>query len=140
KNIWVYTGCFMLMFSCIQTGCNFINPAEEIPTYVRVDSFQFIANPNMGTASQKITAVDVVLDNKTIGTFDLPAMVPILTNKKGRIAFTPYVTYSGLRDVQVPYPFFKTYTDTLEPNPGNTVSFQPQTAYTDGLNVLIEDF
>ena len=112
-------------------GCNIINPVEKTPTYIHIDSFQFVADPTMGTASQKITNVRVNFDNQTIGIFDLPANVPILMDKPGMLSLTPGVTYSGLNDIQVSYPFFRTDTMTLNPTQGQSITVAPKTMYYD---------
>jgi hypothetical protein len=82
------------------------------------------------------------MDNKTIGVFDLPALIPILMDKQGVLALTPGISYSGLKDVQIPYDFYKTYTTNLDPDPGKTVTILPTTGYYSdtSYNLLIEDF
>jgi len=132
----------VLMLSFIFLGCNIINPAEKTPTYVHIDSFQFKGNYKLGTSSHKITNVTVILDNNIVGIFDLPATVPVLADKKGVLAFTPGITYSGLDDIQIAYPFYYTDTMTLMPEPGKTITAHPTTGYYSDtiLTAYQEDF
>jgi hypothetical protein len=132
-----------LFFSLVLLGsCDIVNPAEPIPTYIHIDSFQFIQTPNTGTASQKITSVWVYLDGKDVGAFDLPATIPIIAEKAGQIRVSPGVTYSGLNDILTPYVFFLSDTMTLNPAPGQTVTWTPKSRYMSDtlLNIFNVDF
>ncbi len=137
-----YSLLSFILFSALCSSCNVINPTEQIPTYIRIDSFRFAGDSSLGTAAQKITSVRVNYENQTVGTFDLPALVPVLMDKRGVIALTPGVMYDGLQDVQISYPFFRTVTDTLEPAPGQTITMMPTTRYygTDVFTPIIVDF
>lgn len=123
-------------------SCNIINPVEDIPTYIHIDSFNFESTPNTGTSSHKITSMWVYFDGKTIGTFELPATIPILTNKPGQILIRPGITFNGLKDIQTPYFLYQTDTLTIQNNPGKTIHFQPTTKYYPDsiLNVMNVDF
>lgn len=138
----LYTLLSFILFFALISSCNFINPAEKTPTYIRIDSFQFAGDPALGTSSQKITNVRINYENQTIGTFDLPAVIPVLMDKRGVIAMTPGVAYDGLQDIQVSYPFFRTVTDTLDPAPGQTITMTPKTSYYDTtvFSPIIVDF
>ncbi|MBS1590278.1 MAG: hypothetical protein JST52_11760 [Bacteroidetes bacterium] len=123
-------------------GCNAINPSERVPTYVHIDSFRFIPTIGSGTASHKIVSVTAYIDNQPIGTFDLPANIPVLIEKPGTLMLVPCVMYSGLNDVLVPYNFYKADTSTLSPSPAKVVVKNPTTQYWGDsvLTFTIEDF
>lgn len=133
---------FITFSSFLFWSCNIINPVEKKPTYIYIDSFQFEGNPNMGTSSHDITNVKVTFDNQTLGVFDLPANIPLIADKTGVLILTPGVSYSGLKDVQVPYDFYTIYTEDFTPSPGNTIAVHPTTGYYSdtSYNLLIEDF
>lgn len=138
------TACLIIIISlwAATNGCDIINPAEQVPTYVHIDSFSFSATPNSGSTSHKISSVWVYFDNQIVGAFDLPANIPVLGSGKGKLLVMPGITYSGLNDVQYPYPYYTTDTMTLQTGTGLTVNFTPKTHYiTDSLlNLTIEDF
>lgn len=123
-------------------GCEMINPDEQIPTYIRIDSFQFQPTPNTGTSSHHITSVWVYHNNQTVGVFDLPAVVPVYAAEQGEIMVMPGIAYSGLNGVQVPYPYYLFDTMAFLPAPGRDIVFTPVTRYmTDSLlEILHEDF
>lgn len=134
---------FALIGFLISTqSCNFINPAEQVPTYVHIDSFSFSATPDVGSTSHKITSAWVYFDNQAVGAFDLPATIPVLGDSRGKLVVLPGVTYSGLNAVQYTYPYYTGDTMTLQPGTGLTVNFIPKAQYISAsyLNTIIEDF
>lgn len=124
------------------TSCEIVNPEEKTPVYIHVDSFQFQPTPNTGTSSHKISSVWAYLDNQPLGVFDLPADIPVLTDKPGKLIVLPGVNYSGMNDVHVAYPFYEGDTLDFEPVPGSIIPFQPVTQYYPAslLKILHEDF
>jgi len=124
------------------SGCEMINPTEKIPSYIHIDSFSFAHTPNTGTQSHNIPSIWVYLDNAPIGLFDLPATIPILSDKGGSLTFRPGIFYSGLSDVVVPYPFYQRDTADFDPNPGQVVNINPVTRYYPDsiLSMTTEDF
>lgn len=114
-------------------GCNVINPAEPVPTYVKIDSVILdITDPSQqGSASHNITSVWIYYNNSPVGIFDLPCHVPVITEgETGKLSVIPGITLNGLVDLQPQYSFFTFDTLTLVSNPGNTVNFTPVTSYT----------
>lgn len=125
------------------SSCEVINPEEKAPTYVHIDSFQFVPAPGAtGTSSHKITSAWIYLDNILVGSFNLPATVPVLAGKTGLLLVVPGITYNGLSDVQTPYPFYRGDTLTFSPSPGKVVNFTPRARYLDesSLDIVNEDF
>lgn len=113
-------------------GCNVVNPVEDVPTYIKIDSFNFIINDpaKEGSPAHGITSVWIYYNNNPIGTFDLPCNVPVITEgDKGMISVVPGITLNGLVDLQPQYPFFKFDTTTLYTNPGKVQQFTPRGEY-----------
>lgn len=127
----------------LSTGCNLINPAEKVPTYVHVDSFSFNVNDpsKEGTARQNINCAWVYFNNQAIGVFDLPVTIPIMTDGPGQVQLIPGVIVSGLKDYNTQYAFFKSATTDIQASPGNIIQYKPQTSYvTDAIFQWKEDF
>ncbi len=119
-------------------GCDLINPAEEQPAYVRIDSFSFLppvdGGPTVGLTKQ-IESVFVSYDGQTIGTFDLPALIPILPGSGGLLTVRAGVDNIGMNAIQLNYPYYRS--DTLRirgEDAGRTISFAAKTRYFDSLN------
>lgn len=125
------------------TGCNIINPAEELPTYLQIDSFQFqnTRTDNTGGTTHKIRSVFVVYNGKNVGGFDLPARVPVLASGTGELLVFPAVDNSGLFSYQLQYSHYTPFRTTLTATPGKTNSITPKTSYTElSKFYYVEDF
>lgn len=113
-------------------GCNVINPVESVPTYIKIDSFDFVINDPLkeGSASNGITSVWVYYNNNPVGNFDLPCNVPVITEgDKGSISVAPGISLNGFVDLQPQYPFYNFDTTTLITNPGKVQQFTPKGTY-----------
>ncbi|RYE25531.1 MAG: hypothetical protein EOP51_03770 [Sphingobacteriales bacterium] len=114
------------------TSCNVINPAEDVPTYVYLDSINFKINEPLkeGSASQKITSAWVYFNNDLVGAFELPCRVPVLGINGGTVRVAPGVTYAGLSQ-ENQYAFFEGDTFTIAPTEvGKVVHHVPTVTYT----------
>lgn len=120
------------------SGCNLINPEEEVPTYVRVDSFQYNALPVFpATSSHKINSVYVYDENSLMGVWELPALIPVLSKDAGKkLLMLPGVDYNGIRSQQAAYPFFSADTMTVAPQPGHIITRIAQTQYVTNAKML----
>ena len=127
----------------VLAGCNVINPVEKQPTYLRIDSFKFNLSTqrNEGTASQKITSAFVYFDNEQVGVYDLPATIPVIADAAGEVLVIPGVTYRGLSQFEIQYPFFTSYKTTIAPGKGEVITLAPESAYVPSAKFQwIEDF
>ena len=109
-----------------------INPVEDTPTYVYLDSIAFQINDPLkeGSASQKISSAWVYLDNDLVGAFELPANVPVLAKNGGQIRVSPGVTYSGLSQQNL-YAFFQSDTFSIAASDaGKMVHKVPTVSYS----------
>lgn len=125
-------------------GCNVINPVEQIPTYIKIDSFNFIINDRAkeGSAAHGITSVWIYYNNNPVGAFDVPCKVPIITEgNSGVVSLRPGITLNGLVDLQPQYTFYKFDTMTLVSNSGKVQEYTPKAEYIAAARFpYIEDF
>ncbi len=132
-----------LLAAFVHTGCNIINPADPIPTFVQVDSFDFINPDPLNTvgSTRQIRSVFVSYEGKNVGTFDLPARIPVLAGQGGSLQLFPGVDNTGQFVTQLQYPYYKIASVDLGASAGNTVKATPQTGYVDAARfVYKEDF
>jgi hypothetical protein len=137
------TTFILFLFSCIfMAGCDIVNPSEDIPTYVHVDSFKFInPNPNAtGTGRQTITSVFAYVDGEALGVFELPADIPVNIRNTQQLQLSPGVNNQGLLDYQLSYPFFSFYNINVTAAPGTVIDMIPETQYIPDLKYWISDF
>jgi len=121
-------------FGLLGAGCNIINPVEQTPTYVHIDSFQFVNNPLVRslTNSHAISSVWVYYNNNPLGEFDLPVTFPVITNgsSTGEIQLYPGVSINGLNDYPNIYPFYQPDTSLILKNePGKIITYAPHTTF-----------
>lgn len=114
------------------SACNIINPKEPVPTYIQLSEFTF-TNPDSsftGSSSHLIPSARVSVDDKIVGTFDLPCTVPILLSKTSVVAIAPFVNNQGLKSYVFNYPMYERDTTTLYLSPGNVQNYTPKTRYS----------
>jgi len=114
-------------------SCELINPDENEPVYMSVDSFAFDVTPTlpeMGpSTSTKIKDVWVFVDNEIQGIYELPAYFPILNSGSKSVALLPGILLNGISTTRSPYPFYQPYFDTLEFIPGTEIHVDPTYNY-----------
>lgn len=136
--------CVSLLLTALWgAGCNIINPAEEVPTYLQIDSFEFqnTRTDNTGGTTHQIRAAYVLYDGKNIGGFDLPAKIPVLASGTKELLIFPTVDNSGLFSYQLQYAHYTPFKTTLTAAPGKTLTITPKTGYTASTNFYyVEDF
>ena len=137
---FIYFCCLFLQ------GCNVINPKEQVPTYIHIDTFKFDVNPLKTdiTTSHQITQVWAYYNNNPIGQFDLPATFPIMTGGDtgtGQLELAPAIIVDGLNNLLGVYPFYQYDTFTFAIQPGKIINHLPHTSYFSNIKVVkISDF
>jgi len=137
-----YSSIYLALFLCVGLmNCNIINPHEPTPTYIHIDSFSFIPNPNDGSPSHNINTVWAYYNNSPVGVFDLPATFPVIASGTGTLELAPGIAINGMNDFETPYPFYTFDTFMFTAQPGKVINHKPVTTYTAGCNVvIISDF
>lgn len=127
-----YNVLLCVAVSFLLSGCSAIDPKEDIPTYVQIDSVDFVINNSLkeGSASHNIKTAWVYYNNNSIGVFDLPCRVPVITDgEEGVFSFAPGITLNGLQDLQPRYEFYQFDTLLLKTSPGKVINFTPMIGY-----------
>ncbi len=129
---------FFVAFALTVQSCNIINPAEPQPAYLEVNHVAVSSNyPNQGSNSNKVKDVWVYVNNQYLGTFELPAKIPVLESGSKQVILLPGIYENGIAATRSAYPLYKGYTTTLNFMPGQTtivdtfpVSYFPALSYT----------
>jgi hypothetical protein len=135
-----YIFFILLPFSLFWAGCSIIKPAPEaIPTYVHIDSFNFLSYPNeyslAGSLSHNIGSAFVFFNGQAVGNFDLPATFPVIATGTGILEVEPGISVNGIEDEQSVYPFYTIDTLTLVPDPGKIITHESSTEYITALTM-----
>lgn len=133
----------LLFFPALIASCELINPEEPIPSYIYIEPFTMVENPDIqaGSLDHRISHVYAYMDNEFLGIFSLPALIPVLKEGDQELLIDPAVRDNGISsNVQI-YPFYERYTTQLTIEPGKIDTIQPRTRYKSDINIhFIEDF
>ncbi len=129
----------LLGFVLLNTGCDIINPEEQIPSYLEIPAFTLNTElQTEGTNSHKITEAHVFVANELIGIFILPATIPVLKEGAQDVQIFPGIRPNGLADITDIYPFYERYQTTVDLVAGEVVTINPTTNYLDNVNFFFE--
>lgn len=127
-------------------GCDIFDKDETIPGFVYIQKSDVITNPETeGANTSNIYDATVFADGEFMGTFELPASVPILKNGNTEITVGAGIKNNGLGSDRRIYPFYDFYITTLNliPNvvtPINSDSIITYQYFQSGLNFNILSF
>lgn len=98
---------FIAIFNLILiNGCETASNDELVPSYIQIDSIKINATYQQGTSSSKITDAWVYINQQLIGSFELPATIPILSSGKQKIIIRPGIKLNGISNTRNAYPFY----------------------------------
>jgi hypothetical protein len=106
----IYLVSIVLISVLITVSCD-KNNDDLIPSYIQIDSVMVTGNLdiNEGTLSHNITDAWVYVDNELIGTFELPATIPVLKEGGVDVLIKAGIKLNGVSSTRVPYPFYTDY-------------------------------
>jgi hypothetical protein len=132
----------IILLVLFTTGCEIINPEEEIPAYMHISPMVVNTNPSVqGTSSHKITDAWVFVDNELIGVYELPATFPVLKKGTKEVLIRPGIFQNGIAGFRMQYPFYTFHKTSLDMKPLKTDTVNPQIRYFDSVKFsLNEDF
>ncbi len=137
-----YITLILLCLLFLWNSCEIINPAEEIPSYIQIDSVSLVTNVNLqGSTAHKITDVQVSSENELLGIFPLPATIPVLREGTNNIKIDAFVIENGISATRELYPFYERYSESGELVRGEVLNIEPVFNYLDGTDfAFIENF
>jgi len=122
-------------------SCNLTRSAQPEPTYIHIDSFSFSPSSVSGVTTHEITSVWAYYNNNPIGTFDLPATIPVIANGSGVLELSPGITIDGLNALTGAYPFYQIDTFSFTAQPGKIINHEAHTQFYDDVVIkTIADF
>lgn len=120
----------LLLFAVSIMGCNIINPAEPIPSYIKVDSFEVAQSSTLGSTSNKITDVYVYVDTKFQGAYPVNSTFPILESGSHNLLFYAGISINGISGTPTIYPFYQPMQQTINLVSGQVIAVAPVVAYS----------
>lgn len=113
----------------LAAGCDTINPAEEIPGYIYVDSVALETGPDQGVSSARFVDVWVSEGGSFRGTYELPARIPLLTQDEARIQINPGILERGGNNRRLPYAVAASFDTSYALVPGRVDTLRPTVRY-----------
>jgi hypothetical protein len=119
-------------------GCSVLDPAEEIPSYVRINSIGVQINNSQieGTGSQKITDAWLYVDGELIGAFEMPVSIPVLAEGAHTLLVFAGIKQNGLSTLRAIYPKYKAWEGTVTLVRGEIVNISPVVQYFPATNFV----
>ncbi len=134
----------VFLAALIFSGCNLINPDEEIPSYIHIDTVKLFGKyDSVKSLSHNISDAWVFLDgNSYLGTFELPVTIPVLASGVHEITIQAGIIENGISNTRVAYPFYSNYSIDIDLKSGQVDTLTPSFSYLGaGITFLInEDF
>lgn len=138
----------LLVFGLFLPSCEMINPEEENPAYLRIDSIGLTTYyDSSGTSSHRISDAWVYMNDDLIGAFELPAVVPVLGTGVQKISVRAGIMDNGIVSPpdarRVAYQFYQPYQINMDLVKDRVIPVQPVVRYYPSPPVLfpwMEDF
>lgn len=114
-----------------------------LPTYIQIDQLLLETDYNKeGASTQGFKDIWVFADGVSIGVYELPAIIPVLSEKQTvQLSFQAGIRVNGTLLSPSYYPFTTTYSTSLEMNPLDTIQISPEFEYISNVEVAYkEDF
>ncbi|CAN5599140.1 hypothetical protein BH11BAC1_BH11BAC1_25950 [soil metagenome] len=126
KLLFLLITCSEIVFS----SCNLINPAEEIPAYIEVDSIGVYTDLlTQGSASSNIVDAWVTVDGEFLCGYNLGTKVPVLYNGIHTVTIRAGILLNGIEGTRVPYAVFSSFDTLIDLKPGVIHKLIPRVTY-----------
>ncbi len=120
----------VLLIGCLMYSCNLINPSEETPAYINIDTvFVRVNDFDKGAATHQISNIWLTVGNTALGTFEMPFTVPSLKTGIQELFIRPGIRVNGIAMSRIVYPFFEPYRITIDLVPGKMHTIIPEYEY-----------
>jgi len=140
KKFYFATALLLLL-----TACDVFDKEETIPGYLVINEIVLETDEaTEGANTQAILDATVFANDQFVGTYELPATIPILENGNTTLNISGGIKNNGLIDNRIIYPFYNFVLKDLELLPDVKTPASPDTiitvSYFPNLNFEIEDF
>lgn len=138
-------GVYLIFLIGLLLSCDIFDKEEDIPGFIYVDSADLSTKTGQGSNSSSIIDITAYANNEFLGTFELPATIPVLTIGDIELVIAPGIKNNGMVSDRRMYPFYQFYRKTFTVIPDAVVPVAPDSNitfkyYNEGLYFYIEDF
>lgn len=127
------------IFALFFLGCK---QEDLTPSWLKINTFSFTTNEaTQGANTSNITDAWVYMDEKPLGVFELPCVLPVLDKGEHQFTIFPGIKNNGISSSRIRYPFYNTYETIVDLALDDTTTIFPSTTYKSNLTfAYIEDF
>lgn len=138
-------GIYLISLLVLLTSCDIFDKEEDIPGFVVITSADLQTNLDQGANTSNIVDATVFANSIFVGTFELPATIPILQTGTVQLQIAAGIKNNGLTNDRQVYPFYDFYEKEVTVIPDATVPITTDSTITfkyfpTGINYVIEDF
>ncbi len=126
---------FYALFVFLLIACK---KGDKVPSYLEIPSVVVLDGND--TLTSKITDVWVYADQQALGSWELPARIPVLKEGTVNIQVSPAVKRNGMYDDRDRYSFYTWWNGPVDLGVKETTRIQPHVTYVDGLDIWHESF
>jgi hypothetical protein len=119
----------LIVILTVTVSCENQEDEDLVPSYIHIDKISVSSNLTQGSNSSNITDAWVYLDETLIGSFELPATVPILSSGKQKITVRPGIKLNGISNTRAAYPFYTGIVRELELVKDSIINITGNTSY-----------
>lgn len=132
---------FPLLAGLLLYSCNIINPDEDQPAFLNINSYEVTASAEQGGNTDKITDAWVYVNSEYLGAFTIPAMVPVLAEGEQLVEIFPGVKINGIASIPDIYPFYERHSTIIDFQGGAEIVVEPKASYLSAaIFVMTEQF
>jgi len=119
------------------SACSLIDPEEEVPSYIRIDSI--ILNDEFAT--HNISDVWINIDGNSVGVFEVPVVFPVVAEKGDELLIRPGIKSNGMTENRIAYPFYTSITLNPDFISGEEIHLTPEFEFVEYSDIVWkEDF
>lgn len=97
---------FLFLTVIFFLSCEPKDDTDLVPSYLHIEKIDVTSTYQQGTSSSKITDAWVYIDGTLIGSYELPATIPILTEGKQNVSIYAGIKLNGISNTRSAYPFY----------------------------------
>ncbi|MCK5847359.1 MAG: hypothetical protein KAG84_07965 [Bacteroidales bacterium] len=128
-----YIYLLLLPFILIFQSCEIINPDEDMPSFIKIDTITFSSEFDEGTDLVEIADAWVYVNGDLIGAYEMPFEIPVLKSGATTVRISPGIILNGISGTRTINPFYTSYNQNLTLTIGETTTIKPSCEYQDGL-------
>lgn len=126
-----------IVFSFLLFSCNTDDQKAIVPAFLTISDVSVKTTPNQGTSRDKITDVNVFINDQSQGTFELPASIPIQQTGDVNLKIRGVINIDGQSNDRQDYPFYTTFSVDTTFIPETEMILNPEVQYAS--TVIFDD-